>query len=280
MSFMLPGREDKTMKGIAALALGAGLAITLAACGSGQFTPRPVATATTTVPSSPQAASASSPAGGSLSTTSTNERAFIDGLSPSTPVIPSGVIAGAVMRAYARFETAYGAAWGAAGHPSPSSSVVPIGGGFKLCWPDTGSGSGCDTFTQFAANHAGQITGVSVNGQPIAGRIATAPDATSGGLRISGVVAYQLANAQNMVAIAFKLTDISYRPVNTSPSLLASLNGASDDVSEDALPATLAPGDTLYAAAGFDINQITGQFCLQPNDGFGEHLPCTTLAKS
>lgn len=80
-------------------------------------------------------------------------------------------------------------------------------------------------------------------------------------------------------AFPFKLTDNSYRPVNTSPALLASLSGASDEVNQDALPATLAPGDTLYAAAGFDITQITGLFCLQPNDGFDEHLPCTTLSK-
>jgi hypothetical protein len=148
-----------------------------------------------------------------------------------------------------------------------------------MCWPDTGNGSGCDTFTQFTTNHAGQITGVSVNGQPVAGRIATAPAATSDGLTISGVVAYQLTDAQNQVAVAFKLTDTSYRPVNTSPALLASLSGASDEMGREALPATLAPRDTLYAVAEFGINQITGLFCLQPNDGFGEQLPCTTLRR-
>ena len=67
--------------------------------------------------------------------------------------------------------------------------------------------------------------------------------------------------------------------MNTSPALLASLSGASDETGQDALPATLAPGDTLYAAAGFGVNQISGLFRLQPNDGFGEHLPCTTLSK-
>jgi hypothetical protein len=48
----------------------------------------------------------------------------------------------------------------------------------------------------------------------------------------------------------------------------------------DALPANLRPGDTLYAEAGFDTNQISGLFCLEPNDGFGEQLPCTTLTKA
>ena len=78
--------------------------------------------------------------------------------------------------------------------------------------------------------------------------------------------------------VALKLTDSSYRPVNTSPSLLASLNGASDAPGQDALPAYLAPGDDLYAAAAFDITQNTGLFCLQPN-GSGAQLPCTMLSK-
>jgi hypothetical protein len=92
-------------------------------------------------------------------------------------------------------------------------------------------------------------------------------------------VAYQLTDEQNQVAVAFKLTDHSYRPVNTSPSLLASLGGASDDQNNDALPASLVPGDSVYAVAGFDIPKVSGLFCLLPNDGFGEHLPCTTLSK-
>ena len=157
--------------------------------------------------------------------------------------------------------------------------MTPTARGSKLCWQDSGSGSGCESFTQFTTSHGGQITGASVDGQPIAGRIATAPAATSAGLTISDVVAYRVTDAQNLVAVAFKLTDDSYRPVNTSPALLASLNGASDDTNQDALPASLAPGDNLYAEAGFDITQISGLFCLQPNDGFGEHLPCTTLRK-
>ena len=263
------------MKGVAALPFAVALAIALAACGAGHHTPHPAATAAAT----PQASSAASPSASAVSAI-TNERLFADGMAASIPVVPARVVAGAVMRAYVRFEHAYGAAAGAVGQPFPSDSVTQIGGGFKLCWPDTGNGSGCEAFTQFTTNHAGQVTGVSVNGQPVAGRIATAPPATSGGLTISGVVAYRLTAAQNVVAVAFKLTDNSYRPVNTSPALLASLSGASDDVNLDSLPATLAPGDTLYAEAGFDINQITGRFCLQPNDGLGEQLPCTTLSKA
>jgi hypothetical protein len=96
---------------------------------------------------------------------------------------------------------------------------------------------------------------------------------------MSDVAAYRATDAQGKVAVVFKLTDTSYKPVNTSPSLLANLNGASDNTFEDALPSVIEPGDTVYGQAGFDVPQITGLFCLEPNDGFGEHLPCTTLSK-
>jgi hypothetical protein len=164
------------------------------------------------------------------------------------------------------------------GQPNQTGHVTQITGGFKLCYPATSNAAAsCEAFTQFTTNRAGQVTGVAVIGQPVAGRIATAPAATSDGLTISSVVAYRLTG-QDIVVVAFKLTDSSYRPVNTSPSLLASLNGASDAASQDALPAYLAPGDGLYAATAFDITQITGLFCLQPN-GSSVQLPCTTLHK-
>ncbi len=196
------------------------------------------------------------------------------------PTVPYKVVSGKVMRAYIQFEHNYGAASGAVGQPESAESITQNTSGFKLCTPDTGGGQSCASFTKVTANQAGQVTGLSVNGKPVAGRIATAPTAKSGGLTISDVVAYELTGTEDTVVVAFKLTDNSYRPVNTSPALLASLSGASDDTNKDALPATLAPGDTLYAAAGFDVPQSTGLFCLQPNDGFGEHLPCTTLSQA
>ncbi len=261
------------MRGVIALPLTAALAIGLAGCGLAHPTSRPSATAST----SPQAASATSQAARSVSAT-TNERLFANAMAGSIPDFPAGVVAGTLMRAYVRFEHAYGAAWGAVGQPIASDSVTQALGGFKLC-STTSPGSGCERYGEFTTNHAGRITGVSVNGQPAAGRVATAPAATSDGLTISDVVALRFADAPNTVAVAFKLTDTSYRPVNTSPALLASFGGASPDVSNDALPASLAPGDMLYAGATFDVTQISDLFCLQPNDGFGEHLPCTTLTK-
>lgn len=261
-------RSHRIMKSVDALLFAGTLTLALTGCGA-DHTPHPVTTVTVTV--SPKSAVAARPAGSSAPAV-TDERLFVDGISSSIPVVPTGVVAGPAMRAYIQFQHAYGSAWAAVGQPSPTADVTQIAGGFKLC--DTTS---CDAFTQFTTNNIGQITGVSVNGQTVTGRIATAPSATSGGLTISAVAAYRLTGAENAVAVAFKLTDNNYRPVNTSPALLASLSGASDTTGRDALPATLAPGDTLYAAAVFDVTQPTGLFCLQPNDGFGEHLPCTWL---
>ena len=263
------------MKGVTALPVAAMLVIALAGCGASHHTPRLAAT----VAASLQGSSVASPSASSVSTATANERLFADGLAESTPVVPDRAVSGALMHAYGQFQYAYGAAWGTAGQPFSSESVTQIADGFKLCWPDTGNGAGCETVTRFTTNHAGQITGFSVNGEPVVGRISTASTATSDGLTISDVAAYKLTGVRNMVAVAFKLTDNSYRPVNTSPALLASLSGASNDTKYDTLPDTLAPGDTLYAAAVFDIPQVTGLFCLQPNDGFGEQLPCTTLSK-
>lgn len=265
------------MRSIVGLSFVAGIAVALAGCGAGHQKAGPTVTVTVTV--SPHGTAPANPPSSSQSATTMNERLFADGEAQSISVIPASVVAGAVMRAYAQFQHAYGAADAAVGQPDSSESVTPIAAGFKLCATDSSGASSCEAYTQFTTNNAGQITGVSVNGEPVAGRIATAPEATSDGLRISDVVAYRLTDAQNQVAVAFKLTDSSYRPVNTNPALLASFNGASDETQQEALPATLAPGDSLYAVAGFGVTQITGLFCLQPNDGFGEHLPCTTLSK-
>jgi hypothetical protein len=264
------------MRGVAAPTFAAALAIVLVGCGAGSHAAAPAVTKTIIVTS--PATSASSPAARRSASATTNERLFADALAESIPAIPAKVVSGTLMGAYARFQHAYAAALGAVGQPASSESITPITGGFKVCYPAAGSyGPYCEYFTKFITNQAGQITGVSVNGQPVAGRIATAPDATSGGLTISSVIAYRLTK-QNVVMVAFKLTDSNYRPQASSPSLLASLNGASDAVSQDALPAFLALGDNLYAAAGFDITQTTGQFCLQPN-GQSASLPCTTLSK-
>lgn len=260
---------------IVGIAAGIAAAVALVAgCGSKGH---PAATVTHTVTATPAPPSRSSSAARAITgvAAAANERMFADGIAPSIVSIPPRTVTGKVMRAYIRFQHALSAAFAATGNPDDAKDVRPIHGGFQIC--DASGNSGCGTFTQFTTDSAGRITGVSVEGQPVAGRIATAPPASSGGLTISGVVAYRASDSANTVYVAFKLSDTSYKPVNTSPALLASLNGASDDMNYDALPDTLSPGETLYAAAAFDVGQVTGQFALRPNDGFGEHLPTTTL---
>jgi len=262
------------MKAAIMLPVGATLAITLVGCGAGQPSSQPSATApvgttrpasTTTPKAAPDLATA-------------NESVFADQMAASISNIPATVVSGELMQAYVRFENAYSAAWGAVGQPDSSATVTQVPDGFTLCYTGS-SGSTCERLTDFTTNQAGQITELLVDNQAVAGRVAVGPAATSDGLTISDVVALRFAGAPNLVGVAFKLTDTSYRPVNENPALLASLGGASPGIEDSALPATLAPGDSLYAGAAFDITQVTGLFCLQPNDGFGEQLPCTTLRK-
>jgi hypothetical protein len=264
------------MKGAVVVTFAAILPMGLAGCASGSA-PRPAATVTVTV--TPGAASSPTADAGIPASATVNERLLVNGLNATIAAVPARAVAGPLMRAYALFERAYSSASGAVGQPDSTGTVTQIAAGYKLCYPATSSSAvSCEAFAHFTTNQAGQVTDMTVIGQPVAGRISTARAAASGGLAISSVVAYRLTR-EDIVVVAFKLTDSSYRPQNTSPSLLASLNGASDVVGQDALPAYLAPGDSLYAAAAFDITQNTGMFCLLPNDGFGEHLPCTTLKK-
>ena len=213
-----------------------------------------------------------------LASAASDELVFARAMAASVKAVPDRVVAGSLMLTYIRFEHAYDAAWAAAGQPNAVARVARIAGGFKLCQPATSNiVAGCVRFTRFTLNQAGQVTGLSVDGEPINGRLASGPAASSGGLRISGVVAYRLTGGK-AVAVAFKLTDTGFRPENVIPAVFASLNGASEDTrGREPLPNFLAPGDVLYAAALFDVTQVTGTFCLQ-SIGAGQ-LPCTRLSK-
>jgi len=165
------------MKGVAALMFAAAAATALARCASGHA-PRPAVTVTVTA--TPRATSGTrSAAPDSPPSATANERMLVDALAATIAVIPARAVAGPLMHAYAQFEHAYSSASGAVGQPDQTGNVTRIGGGFKLCYPATSnSPAGCEAFTQFTANQAGQVTGMAVMGQPVAGRIATAPAAT------------------------------------------------------------------------------------------------------
>jgi hypothetical protein len=60
--------------------------------------------------------------------------------------------------------------------------------------------------------------------------------------------------------------------------LLASLGGANNEPGQDALPGELDPG-TRCTPALFGVTSPAGLFCLEPDDGFGQHLLCATLTE-
>lgn len=212
-----------------------------------------------------------------------NERAVADALASTTSLIPSSVISGPVMRAYRLVEYEISAAHAATGNPFSAETVTPIPGGYQLCLPNTGTGAQCGDITQFVTNPAGKITGVSVGGVPVKGRIATGSSSQMAGLIVSGIVAYLSLQGGSKVYVTFKIQDVSYKPINSNPACLATFSTRDGTYNADnfnsALPSTLAPGETAYGLAIFNTTQVTGTFSLHSNDGYNLLLASSTLTK-
>jgi hypothetical protein len=225
----------------------------------------------------------SSPKATPADTAALNERAFADGLASANSLIPNSVIAGPVMRAYQASQYEIVATAAASGNPPGAETVTPISDGYQLCSAGNGSGQQCDELTQFVTDAAGRITGVSVNGVPVGGRLATGPASHMAGLVVSGVVAYLSLDLGDKAVVAFEVRDLSYKPINSSPACLATLATSAGTYSADsfhsALPSTLTPGETAYGYAFFDTTQITGTFSLHSNDGYNLLLASSTLSK-
>jgi hypothetical protein len=249
------------------------------ASGTTSHTAHPATHESVSTASSP----ASSPAATTSSNSAVNERLFADALASTNPLIPNSVISGPVMRAYRLVEYEIGAAKAATGNPFNAETVTPIPGGYQLCLPDTGNGAQCGDITQFVTNPAGQITGVSVGGVPVEGRIATGSPSQMAGLMVSGVVAYVSLQGGSKVYVAFKVKDVSYKPINSSPACIATFSTSAGTYSADdfksALPSTLAPGETVYGLAIFNTTKATGTFTLHSNDGYNLLLASSKLHK-
>jgi hypothetical protein len=187
------------------------------------------------------------------------------------------------MRAYQLNQYEIAATQAASGNPPGAGTVTPISGGYQLCYTGNGSGQQCDELTQFVTDAAGRITGVSINGVPVGGRIATGPASHMAGLVVSGVVAYLSLDAGDKAIVAFEVRDLSYKPINTSPACLATLATSAGTYNADdfhsALPSTLIPGETAYGYALFDTTQITGTFSLHSNDGYNLLLASSALSQ-
>lgn len=284
MLFLSIRPQGEFMKALSAAVVAGVLAAVAAGCGSaGQPTaakPAVTVTVTTGAQSSHSGPPGNSPPPSNSQATA-NERKFADAMAESSITVPTQVVAGSMMRAYIRFEHEFTAADAATGQPYPASTVSSIPGGYQLCASD---GSGCDDFTAFTTNTAGRITGFSVNGQPVAGRIATGARSSIHGLVVSDVIAYRLTGSQNLVAVTFRVHDISYRPVNNDPAALATFDTPTGHLSEDdsvsALPSSLSPGETVDGYAAFDTTQITGKFELRSNDGYDLLLASSVIHKA
>ena len=201
----------------------------------------------------------------SQSVASVNEHAFMSALTSASASVPPTLVSGPVMAAYITFDQELKAAEAASGTASyPPSTLSGSTGSYQLCSP---VGGGCYTYNAFTTNAAGQITGMSVNGHPIAGRIATGTSST-GQLRLSSVVAYPLT--PEFVGVCFKLTDSSYQSSGHPPVLPAfrTRTGqfAANSQYTQLLPSALSPGLTAYGCAVFDTTAVIGMLSLNTND--------------
>lgn len=115
------------------------------------------------------------------------------------------------------------------------------------------------------------------------GRIAAGSSSQMAGLMVSGVVAYLSVQGGSDVYVAFKVQDVSYKPINSSPACLATFSTSAGTYNADdfksALPSTLAPGETVYGLAIFNTTQTTGTFTLHSNDGYNILLASSMLHK-
>jgi hypothetical protein len=231
------------------------------------------------VPSSPSAAQAAKAAAAA------NDRSFIDGIAGSTTSFaalrPS--VAGPVMTAYAWYWAIFADSLAATGTPGPADAITAVPGGYQLCAPNGSGGTFCETFTGFQHDAAGRITGLSVDGQPVAGRIATGPPNQGAGLAISHVVAYKPA-ATNEVYISFKARNTSSTAFSLSPPWLATFSPTSggsysEDDTNSAVPSNLQPGESAAVTEVFGTTAVTGTLRLLTNDQTGTVLAITTLTK-
>lgn len=198
-------------------------------------------------------------------------------MTASVITVDPRLVAGPVMSAYILYQHESTAADVAAGNTGPAEIMSTIPGGYRLC------GGDCHDFTAFTTNAAGQITGLSVNGEPVAGRIATGTSSSMQGLDVSGVVAYRRTGAQ-AVTIVFKARDVSYGPYSGFglPAVLATFTTSRGKISADSdssLPLSLSPGDTVYGAADFLFTDIPGTLELTSNDGHNLQLAVISLTK-
>ena len=249
------------------LILAAPVAALLAAGCASSGTPAPQATVTVTAPP----AAASSPAARSAANSAAvhaNARALVDALaSGSSDQMRQAAkaVSGTVMRNYVKLQDIADEAGEATGQPSTAEQVTVAGpGSFQLCYPQD-SGGGCQTFSNFLSGKSGRITGMSVDGVPVKGRLAIAPDASGGGVSITDVASYRSTDSGN-IYVSFRLKNISSHDVAADGFTLTYVTSAGSRLQADYQASTtnisdqLPEGQSVAIAVAFDTRDVAGTF--------------------
>ncbi len=236
----------------------------LALAGCGTSAPAPHATVTVTAHA---AASGSAAPSQASSEAHANARLIVSALASGTSasmLSARKLVAGTVMTHYISLQAIQTEAAEASGQPQPAESVTATGGGrYQLCYPQ---GGGCQSFSAFRADATGRITGMDVDGQPVAARLATGPSDSGNGLALTDVTSYQ-------VGIAFRVRNTGNNGVSTlgfQPVFVTSPGDArlSLDYSASTIPGALKTGESATVVAVFDTRTFTGTLTLQSNGGY------------
>jgi hypothetical protein len=257
------------------------MAALLAAAGCGTSAPSPQATVTVTAP--PTASSSSQQAS---SLARANARLLMSALASGSPASIRSArdsVAGPVMTPYIRMQALLAEAAAASGQPQDVGSVTAIsGGGYQICYPQ---GQGCQSFSAFRSDATGRITGMDVDGQPVAARLAVGPSDSQHGLVLTAVASY-LGTSTGHVDVIFRVRNVSNHDISTGsppflPVFVTSPGGAQlnyDDF-DSAIPGPLRPGESAAVVAAFHTRSVTGTISLRTNNGFEAILVSSRLRK-
>lgn len=261
----------------------AAMAALLAAAGCGPSSPAPQATVTVTAPA---AASGTAAPTQPSSAAHANARLLTSALasgSSASLLSARKLVAGPVMTYYIRLQALDAEAADASGQPEAAGSVSAIGGGgYQICYPQ---GQGCQPFTAFQADSAGRITGMDVDGQPVAARLATGPSDSRNGIAITDVASY-LFTRLGQVGVIFRVRNISNYEITAFnppflPVFVTSPGGTqlNYDDSASTIPGPLQPGESAAVVAVFDTRTITGTFSLRTNNQLETTLVSSQVRK-
>lgn len=245
-------------------------AIAMAAAGcssSGAPTPKPTVTVTAK-------AAAHGPSAHPVSrTVRRDEKLLVDALANGNSAsIQSAArfVTGPVMASYIRFQATEAEARESSGIADTAGKVTPKGkGSYRTCYPQ--ASSPCETFTAFQSGAGGRVRGMSVDGQPVAPRIAAGPPDRGRGIVITDVTSYRYSTPPVQVGVTFLVRNVSNHGLSVSdPPFLPALAKPDGtvlryDFQDSVMPETLQPGEGAAVTVIFDTGTVTGTFILRSN---------------